>query len=184
MEGKLVRLRGYELSDLDTVMKWINDEEVTQFLGGKMTTYPISSIAERKFIETVGLSESSTEKTFVIETLADKRFIGALSFNGIDWMNRHSGVGIDLRCGEFAHIDHVIEEPYPEVSQFLKPFPIDRAVLYDLGEIDRTKAARLIREQRLFTAGIGRFHLTDVGRGIRPVDSVDENDARVTRCPG
>lgn len=94
MEGKLVRLRGYELSDLDTVMKWINDEEVTQFLGGKMTTYPISSIAERKFIETVGLSESSTEKTFVIETLADKRFIGALSFNGIDWMNRHSGVGI------------------------------------------------------------------------------------------
>ena len=32
MEGKLVRLRAYEKSDLDSIMKWINDEEVTDLL--------------------------------------------------------------------------------------------------------------------------------------------------------
>ena len=29
MDGKLVRLRAYEKSDLDAVMKWVNDEEIT-----------------------------------------------------------------------------------------------------------------------------------------------------------
>ena len=94
MDGKLVRLRGYEMSDLDTVTKWINDEEVTQFLGSGMLSYPVSSIAERKFIEKFGLSESANEKTFAIETLADRRFIGALGLHGIDWINRHSALGI------------------------------------------------------------------------------------------
>lgn len=94
MDGKLVRLRGYEMSDLDAVIKWINDEEVTQFLGSGMLSYPVSSIAEREFIEKFGRSESPTEKTFAIETLADGRFIGALGLHGIDWINRHSALGI------------------------------------------------------------------------------------------
>jgi RimJ/RimL family protein N-acetyltransferase len=94
MEGKLVRLRGYEMSDLDTVTKWLNDEEVTQFLGSGLLSYPVSSIAERRFIERFGLSESSTEKTFAIETLADGRLIGSLGLHGIDWINRHSALGI------------------------------------------------------------------------------------------
>jgi RimJ/RimL family protein N-acetyltransferase len=94
MDGKLVRLRGYELSDLDLVMQWINDEEITQYLGGQMTSFPISSVAERKFIETVAMADSPTNKTFAIETIAENRFIGALSFNGIDWINRHSPIGI------------------------------------------------------------------------------------------
>ncbi|HKF29125.1 MAG TPA: GNAT family protein [Candidatus Binataceae bacterium] len=94
MDGKLVRLRGYEMSDLDTVTKWLNDEEVTQFLGSGLLSYPVSSIAERKFIEQFGLSESSTEKTFAVETLADGRLIGTLGLHGIDWINRHSALGI------------------------------------------------------------------------------------------
>ena len=40
MDGKLVRLRAYEKSDLDAVMKWINDEEVIDLLGGEMLIYP------------------------------------------------------------------------------------------------------------------------------------------------
>ena len=101
MDGKLVRLRGYEMSDLDTVMQWINDEEVTQFLGGGMLSYPVSSIAERNYIEKFGMSESATEKTFAIETLADNRFIGAINFHAINWIDRHSELGImigDKQC--------------------------------------------------------------------------------------
>ena len=94
MEGKLVRLRGIERTDLDSIMKWINDEEVTQFLGGGMLSYPVSSIAESNYIEKFGRSESPTEKTFAIETLAGSRLIGALGLHAIDWINRHSGLGI------------------------------------------------------------------------------------------
>ena len=81
MEGKLVRLRAYEKSDLDAVMKWINDEEVTDFLGGEMLAYPVSSVAEEKFIEAAALP-SDKQKTFVIETLAEPKYIGAINFHG------------------------------------------------------------------------------------------------------
>jgi RimJ/RimL family protein N-acetyltransferase len=93
MEGKLVRLRAYEKSDLDAVMKWVNDEEVTDLLGGEMLVYPVSSLAEAKFIEAAADS-SDKQKTFVIETLADPRYIGSVSFNVINWLNRSAGLGI------------------------------------------------------------------------------------------
>ena len=93
MDGKLVRLRAYEKSDLDAVMKWVNDEEVTDLLGGEMLAYPVSSIAEAKFIE-ASASSSDKQKNFAIETLADSRYIGAISFNVIDWRNRCAGLGI------------------------------------------------------------------------------------------
>jgi RimJ/RimL family protein N-acetyltransferase len=93
MEGKLVRLRAYEKSDLDAVMKWVNDEEVTDLLGGEMLAYPVSSLAEAKFIDAAA-SPSDRHKDFAIETLADRRYIGAISFNVIDWRNRSAGLGI------------------------------------------------------------------------------------------
>ena len=93
MDGKLVRLRAYEKSDLDAVMKWVNDEEVTDLLGGEMLAYPVSSITEAKFIEAAAAS-SDKQKSFAIETLAERRYIGAISFNVIDWRNRCAGLGI------------------------------------------------------------------------------------------
>jgi RimJ/RimL family protein N-acetyltransferase len=93
MEGKLVRLRAYEKSDLDAVMKWVNDEEVTDLLGGEMLVYPVSSIAEAKFIEAAA-APSDKQKTFVIETLTEPRYIGSISFNTIDWQSRHASIGI------------------------------------------------------------------------------------------
>ncbi len=93
MEGKLVRLRAYEKSDLDSIMKWINDEEVTDFLAGGMLTYPVSSIAEEKFIEAAAKS-SDTDKSFAIETLAERRYLGGIAFHVINWLNRSAGLGI------------------------------------------------------------------------------------------
>ena len=93
MEGKLVRLRAYEKSDLDAVMKWVNDEEVTDLLGGGNLVYPVSSLAEEKFIEAAAGS-SDKQKNFVIETLAERKYIGGISFNVIDWLNRSAAVGI------------------------------------------------------------------------------------------
>ena len=93
MDGKIVRLRGYEKSDLDAIMKWINDEEVTDLLGGDMLVYPVSTIAEEKFIE-ASAGPSDKQKNFAIETLAERKYIGGISFNVIDWRNRSAIVGI------------------------------------------------------------------------------------------
>jgi RimJ/RimL family protein N-acetyltransferase len=92
MEGKLVRLRGYERADLSALMKWVNDEEVTDFLGTPLV-YPMSSIAEQNFIEAAA-NHSETDKRFVIESLADGRNIGGISFLAVDWLNRSAGIGI------------------------------------------------------------------------------------------
>src|SRR5215469_6081841 len=93
MEGKLVRLRAYEKSDLDAVMKWVNDDEVTDWLGGEALGYPVSSIAEERFIE-ASAKPSDRQKNFVIESLSKPRYIGGISFNVVDWRSRHAGVGI------------------------------------------------------------------------------------------
>jgi RimJ/RimL family protein N-acetyltransferase len=91
MDGKLVRLRAYERSDLEEVMKWINDEEVTDFLGPLV--YPLSSVAEEKYIEAAAIS-SDTNKTFVIEAIAESKYIGAINFHAINWLNRSTELGI------------------------------------------------------------------------------------------
>ena len=95
MDGKLVRLRAYEKSDLDSIMKWINDEEVTDFLAGGMLTYPVSSIAEEKFIEAAA-NPSDTGKSFAIETIAERKYIGGVAFHAINWLNRSAGLGITI----------------------------------------------------------------------------------------
>lgn len=95
MDGRLVRLRAYEKSDLDSIMKWINDEEVTDFLGGGMLTYPVSSITEEKYIESTAQS-SDTNKSFAIETLAEHQYIGGVAFHAINWLNRSAGLGITI----------------------------------------------------------------------------------------
>ena len=118
MEGKLVRLRAYEKSDLDSIMKWINDEEVTDFLAGGMLTYPVSSIAEERFIEAAAKS-SDTDKSFVIETLTERKYLGGTAFHAINWLNRSAGLGITIGDKSFwgrgygtdAMITHVLAEP-------------------------------------------------------------------------
>ena len=50
MEGKLVRIRAYERSDLDSLMTWVNDEEVTRNLGAPMI-YPLSRAAEENYLK-------------------------------------------------------------------------------------------------------------------------------------
>ncbi len=93
MEGKLVRLRAYEKSDLDAVMKWVNDEEVTQFLRDELFAYPVSSAQEERFIEHASMP-SQTTREFAIETLADRTYIGGAGLHDIEWILRSAEVGI------------------------------------------------------------------------------------------
>lgn len=93
MEGKLVRLRGIERSDIDAIMKWIVDEEVTNFLGGEMLLGPMSRLAEERFIEHASEVQPNS-RLFVIETLTDRRYLGSTDLHAINWVNRSAEVGI------------------------------------------------------------------------------------------
>jgi RimJ/RimL family protein N-acetyltransferase len=67
LEGKLVKLRALEPTDIERAYTWVNDREVTQYL---MLRYPMSRPQEEKY-----LSDSSSEGSsfqdvrFAIETL-------------------------------------------------------------------------------------------------------------------
>jgi RimJ/RimL family protein N-acetyltransferase len=92
MQGKLIRLRGYEKSDLDAVMKWWHDEEVTQFIGGAV--FPASTHEVLRFIENAASGSDPSNKVFVIETLAERNYIGAIGLHGINRLRRHAEMGM------------------------------------------------------------------------------------------
>ena len=66
IEGKLVNLRAREMSDVERMTRWINDREVTRFMGG---AYPWSSEAEEAFVRaTTSVPMAFGDLRFAIET--------------------------------------------------------------------------------------------------------------------
>ncbi len=92
MQGKLVRLRGYEKSDLDALIRWFSDEEVTEFLGPMET--PMTRAHQERMIERV-TAANSPEKAFVIETLEGLP-IGDCGLRGFNWINRYAELFITI----------------------------------------------------------------------------------------
>ena len=90
LKGKLVNLRAIERKDLDEIMKWVNDQEVTKYLTAFL--YPISRVEEEKFLERA-MSRNDTEKNLVIET-KEGVYIGQISLHKIDWKNNNAELGI------------------------------------------------------------------------------------------
>jgi RimJ/RimL family protein N-acetyltransferase len=91
MEGKLVRIRAYERSDLDSLMAWVNDEEVTRNLAAPML-FPLSRVAEEDFLES-NARGNGPDQVWAIETLAGE-YLGGISLTTIDSINRSAQVGI------------------------------------------------------------------------------------------
>jgi RimJ/RimL family protein N-acetyltransferase len=91
MEGKLVRIRAYERSDLDSLMTWVNDEEVTRNLAAPML-FPLSRVAEEDFLES-NARGNGPDQVWAIETLAGE-YLGGISLTTIDSINRSAQVGI------------------------------------------------------------------------------------------
>jgi RimJ/RimL family protein N-acetyltransferase len=99
MEGKLVRLRGYEKSDLDAVMRWWHDEEITKVIS--VAVFPASSLEEERFIESVASGKDASNKEFAIETLSNRKYIGAIGLHSINWLCRHAKLGIVIGDKEY-----------------------------------------------------------------------------------
>ncbi len=90
LEGKKVRLRPVRAEDVDDIMIWINDPEVTRtLLTGR---YPMTREIEQDWIEARS-KISSTEVHYVIETVAGN-YLGGCSLFKIHPVEHHAELGI------------------------------------------------------------------------------------------
>jgi len=88
--GKTVRLRPFEERDLDHIMDWINDPEVTRTL--LVGRYPMTRPMEKAWLDE-RLKGSTSEVAFVIETLAGE-YLGGIGYLHIMNLERHAELGI------------------------------------------------------------------------------------------
>ena len=97
MEGKKVRIRAIEKTDIDEIMKWVNDPEVMDNL---LTRYPVSRYQEEKWIEKALDGTNDRNKVFAIET-KDGVYLGGIGLHRIDWENRNAEVGLVIGKKEY-----------------------------------------------------------------------------------
>jgi RimJ/RimL family protein N-acetyltransferase len=92
LTGTLVRLRAIDMTDLDRYVEWINDPEVTQYIGVTVPVMP--KLAEAEFLEKHAKHAFSFgDFTFAIDTL-EGRHIGSISIHEPDAMARKAVLGI------------------------------------------------------------------------------------------
>ena len=85
-EGKLVRLRALDNSDLMYLLQFSNDYQVMRGASGGIL-YP-STVDDEARAMGNNTSYTNGEYQFAIETLAERRFIGKCGFVKINWKNR------------------------------------------------------------------------------------------------
>jgi RimJ/RimL family protein N-acetyltransferase len=98
LEGNTVRLRKLEPNDLERVLRWINDSEVTQFLAAR---YPMSRAAEERWLERMTSQPPEDGLALAIEVRADVRHIGTIGLSAPSREHRRSTLGImigDKEC--------------------------------------------------------------------------------------
>jgi RimJ/RimL family protein N-acetyltransferase len=83
INGKYVKLRPFEKSDLEICRERINDPEIAESF---LRVLPVSMHEHIQWYEKI-ISDKS-RVTFAIETIKDKRYIGNTGLMSIDWRNR------------------------------------------------------------------------------------------------
>lgn len=94
LEGKRVRLRAPQRSDIPQFVKWFNDPEATRFL---LRSPPMGMEEEERWYDELINKEG---KVFCIETLQGK-LIGNIGIISVDWTSRKADIGILI--GEKDH---------------------------------------------------------------------------------
>jgi RimJ/RimL family protein N-acetyltransferase len=91
LEGRLVRLRAMEATDVERAYTWINDREVTRFL---MARYPLSHADEEKWLTQASLDNGfANDVRLAIET-KEGVHIGNTGLHRISPEDRHASLGI------------------------------------------------------------------------------------------
>lgn len=95
-EGERVRLRSFELSDLDAVMAHWNDLELRNLVGSA-DRGPVGRNDEEEWIRTTWKERKEKRAfTFAIESISENKLIGGTGLFNINWTNRSSMFGISI----------------------------------------------------------------------------------------
>ncbi|TET63703.1 N-acetyltransferase [Candidatus Bathyarchaeota archaeon] len=101
LEGKRVRLRSFELSDLDEIMKYWNSLQLRRLLGN-MDRGPVARNQEEEWIkDTWKLRQERKAFLFAVETITDNKLIGGTGLFKFDWTSRSAEVGISIYNPEY-----------------------------------------------------------------------------------
>lgn len=96
IEGKRVRLRSFELSDLDEIMRRWNDMELRNLVGSA-DRGPVCRNDEEEFIRNTWKERRERRAfTLAIETIADGKLVGGIGLFNIDWTSRSAMMGISI----------------------------------------------------------------------------------------
>jgi len=99
-EGQKVRLRPLSMDDIDNVLLWVNDSDVTRTL--VTGRYPLTREAEIKWLED-HMHPSATQVAYAIEKL-DGTYLGGISLFNIRPVERHAEIGITIGIkSEWGH---------------------------------------------------------------------------------
>lgn len=96
IEDKHVRLRSFELSDVQEIMKHWNNMELRNLVGNA-DRGPASVNDEEEWVkETWRQRREKAGFTFAIETVSDHKLIGGTSLFNLSWTNRSAVFGISI----------------------------------------------------------------------------------------
>jgi len=95
-----VRLRAVELTDLDSIMEWVGDQEITGYLSSFIN--PVSKEMEREWVELASRDPGRPPRDlrFVIET-REGLYLGNIGLHDINWRSRNAEVGIVIGKKEY-----------------------------------------------------------------------------------
>lgn len=95
IQGKRIRLRAIERSDIPAFVRWFNDPEVRRYLEMYL---PMSQAQEERWFQ--AQLEDRDGHVLGIETL-DGMLIGNVGLHGIDWKDRRAVLGIVIGEKEY-----------------------------------------------------------------------------------
>lgn len=97
--GERIMLREYRKEDLPYMRKWVNDDEITQFLSN-IFLYPHTLNDTENFLNTM-LEGNTSIKGFVIANKETEEYIGQIDLIKLDWVNRVGTLGIVIGNKEY-----------------------------------------------------------------------------------
>ncbi|MHA1437763.1 MAG: GNAT family N-acetyltransferase [Promethearchaeota archaeon] len=93
-EGELVRIRAFELSDLDKILETFNNYKMRRYLDAP---FPISRGQEEEWIKNAWKAQTDgTGYYFAVENKDTYEFLGSTALDNVSYVNRSAHLGIAI----------------------------------------------------------------------------------------